>query len=112
MHLISSTAAFTLSSPLSSTTLFLTSVNATAFHESKPAGRIVYDLPFVVPPGVSQTPRLPVDWSLGSVGYDAIKQALGGSVTLSAVADVGVRLGRWEERVWYRGGNIGAGVRL
>lgn len=112
MHLLTSTALFTLASPLASTTLYITSLNATAFYEGHPSGKILYELPWAVPPGLSESPRLPVEWSLGSVGYEAIRRALGGTLRLSAVADVGVRIGEWRERVWYRGGSIGASVRL
>ncbi|KAF2471513.1 uncharacterized protein BDR25DRAFT_393166 [Lindgomyces ingoldianus] len=112
MHLISSTAVFTLASPLSTTTLYITNLNATAFYDGNPSGKILYELPFAVPPGLSMTPRLPVDWSLGSVGYEAIKKALGGTLKLSAYADVSVRIGRWNQDIWFRGGAIGANVRL
>lgn len=117
MHLITSTATFTLLSPLRTSTLYVTSIDATAIYKDDDVGRIVYDLPFAVPPvdkdgnGVT-SPRLPVDWSLGSVGYDAVKRALGGTLKLRAEAVVGVRLGRWEEKVWFKGGSIGAHVRL
>ncbi|CAI6338597.1 unnamed protein product [Periconia digitata] len=112
MHIISSTALFTLASPFSSTTLYITSLNATAYHDGHQSGKILYDLPIAVPPGLTETPRLPVDWSLGSIGYDAIRKALGGTLTLSAYAEVGIRIGRWREHVWYQGGSIGAHVRL
>ena len=112
MHLISSTAIFTLSSPFSSTIMYITSLNATAFYDGHPSGKILYDLPFAVPPGLSETPRLPVDWSLGSVGYEAIRKALGGQLKLSAFAHVGIRIGQWRETIWFRGGKIGANVRL
>ncbi|GME63789.1 hypothetical protein GTA08_BOTSDO01153 [Neofusicoccum parvum] len=112
MHLITSTAIFTLSSPLRESTLYITYLNATARYHDEPVGHIMYDLPFAVPPGLSQTPRLPVDWSLGSVGYEAVKKALGGELKLNASATVGIKLGKWEERVWFVGGGIGAHVRL
>ena len=112
MHIISSTAIFTLSSPFSTTTLYITNLNATSFYEGHPAGKILYDLPFAIPPGLSETPRLPVDWSMGSVGYGAIKKALGGTLKLSAFADVGIRIGYWREQIWFKGGSIGANVRL
>lgn len=119
MHLLSSTAVFTLLSPFQKTTLYITSINATAFYqpddpdlpESK-VGRIEYDLPFAVTPGESESPRLPVDWDLGSVGYEAVRKALGGTLKLRASADVGVRIGRYEVDVWFQGRGIGAGVRL
>lgn len=112
MHIISSTAIFTLASPFNSTTLYITSLNATAFHDGHPSGKIFYNVPFAVPPGLSESPRLPVDWSLGSVGFDAIKKALGGQLKLSTFAHVGIRIGQWREQIWYQGGSIGANVRL
>jgi len=112
MHLITSTAIFTLASPLSATTMYITSLNATAFYDGQPSGKILYDLPFAVPPGLSESPRLPVAWSLGSVGYGAIRKALGGTLKLSAFAVVGVRIGEWRESIWFQGGQIGANVRL
>ena len=112
MHILSSTALFTLFSPFKSTTMYLTSLNATAYYEGHEAGKILYDLPFAVPPGLSESPRLPVDWSFGSLGYEAIKKALGGQLKLNAFAIVGVRIGQWRETIWYKGGKIGANVRL
>lgn len=112
-HILSSTATFQLASPLEHNTIYLDFVNATAFYNhTEPVGRIEYDLPFAAPPGISETPRLPVDWSLGSVGYDALKNAVGGRLKLDARADVDVRLGNWQESFWFQGQGIGANVRL
>lgn len=112
-HILSSTATFTLVSPLHYNTLYIDFVNATAlYNHTEPMGQIYYDLPFSAPPGKSQTPKLPVRWSLDSVGYDAVKKALGGHLKLDAYADVDVRLGNWKESLWYRGEGIGARVQL
>lgn len=117
MHLITSTATFTLLSPLRRSTLYVEAINATALYKGDDVGRIEYDLPFAVPPvdkegnGIT-TPRLPVDWSLGSVGYEAVKNALGGTLKLAASADVTVRLGKFRETIWFKGRGIGAHVRL
>ncbi|RDW60788.1 hypothetical protein BP6252_12171 [Coleophoma cylindrospora] len=112
-HLFTSTATFTLLSPLQHSSIYIESIDATAFYNhTEPVGRIEYDLPFKVPPGSSTTPKLPVDWSLDSVGYDAVRKALGGKLKLDARGTVGVRLGRWSETIWYIGGGIGASVRL
>jgi len=113
MHLLTSSATFTLLSPLPHSTIYITYINATAFYNhTDPVGTILYDLPIAVPPGATQTPRLPVDWSLDSGGYEAVKQALGGTLKLDAKAMVRVRVGRWEERVWFTGGGIGAKIRI
>ncbi|KAI9850076.1 MAG: hypothetical protein M1838_006088 [Thelocarpon superellum] len=113
MHLFSSTATFTLLSPLIDTTFFITHINATAFYNhTDPVGTILYDLPFAVPPHSVETPRLPVDWSLDSVGYEAVRKALGGQLKLDAEAVVGIKIGYFVERVWYVGKHIGAKVRL
>ncbi|KAI0861453.1 hypothetical protein F4860DRAFT_476132 [Xylaria cubensis] len=112
-HFLSSTATFTLVSPLQFNTLYLDFVNATAlYNHSEPVGRILYDLPFAAPPGISHTPRLPVEWSIGSVGYDAVRNAIGGKLKLDAHATVDARLGNWKETFWYQGKGIGATVRL
>ncbi|KAL9039721.1 MAG: hypothetical protein Q9180_002357 [Flavoplaca navasiana] len=111
-HLITSTAVLTLLSPLPHTTLWITSVSATASYNNTPIGAIEYDVPFKVPPGASDTPRLPVDWSLGSIGHDAVKKALGGNLKVEAEAKVGVRVGKWREKVWFQGKGIGARVSL
>ncbi|KAK4248662.1 RAVE protein 1 C terminal-domain-containing protein [Corynascus novoguineensis] len=112
-HIFSSTATFTLASPLLQETIYIDFINATAlYNHTEPIGRIEYSLPFAVPPGLSVTPRLPVEWSMDSVGYDKVREALGGTLKLDGRAAVGLRLGRWTERVWYVGRGIGAGVRM
>lgn len=112
-HLLSSTATFTLLSPLQYSTIFIQSINATAFYNhTEPVGQILYDLPFKVPPGRSESPKLPVDWSLDSVGYEALKNALGGTLKLDARGTVEIKLGEWRESVWYVGSGIGASVRF
>ncbi|CRK23705.1 hypothetical protein BN1708_013767 [Verticillium longisporum] len=112
-HVISSTATFTLVSPLHYNTLYIDAVNATAYYNhTEPVGRIDYDLPFAVTPGATKTPKLPVQWSVGSIGYDAVKKALGGVLKLDAKANVTVRIGNWRETVWYTGRGIGAHISL
>jgi hypothetical protein len=112
-HLWSSTADFSLISPLQYTTIFITYINATAFYNhTEPVGHIDYDLPFKVPPGRSQSPRLPVEWSLDGVGYDKIREALGGGLVLDAKGIVRVRVEHWSEEIWYVGSGIGAQVRI
>ncbi|WEW55461.1 hypothetical protein PRK78_000892 [Emydomyces testavorans] len=113
MHLLSSTADFTLLSPLPETTLFITSIDATAlYNHTSPVGRIQYTSSFPVPPGLSRTPRLPVELDLGGAGYEALKRALGGTLEIDAVADIGVKLGKYVDTISYWGQSIGAKVRL
>ncbi|KAM3074732.1 hypothetical protein ACMFMG_008152 [Clarireedia jacksonii] len=112
-HLWTSTAQFTLLSPLQKSIIYIESIDATAFYNhTEPVGKIVYAYPFAVPPGSSESPKLPVDWSFDSVGYDAVERALGGTLKLDAKGTVGVRLGQWSETIWYVGSGIGARVRL
>lgn len=112
-HLLSSTAQFTLVSPFQHSTMYIETLNATAlYNHTEVVGRIDYDLPFKVPPGISESPRLPVDWSFDSVGYEELKSALGGSLKLDARGTVGIRMGNWRETIWYIGRGIGASVRL
>lgn len=113
MHLFSSTATFTLLSPLHFSTIYINHINATAFfNHTEEVGVIRYHLPFAVPPGATESPRLPVAWSLDSVGYEAVKAALGGTLKLDANATVGVQVGMWKEVVWFEGRGIGARVKI
>ncbi|PYI06637.1 hypothetical protein BO78DRAFT_343224 [Aspergillus sclerotiicarbonarius CBS 121057] len=113
MHLWSSTAEFTLSSPFPNTTIHITSVYAQAYYEGdEEVGTIDYRVPFAVPPGISVTPRLPVDLNLGGIGYDALKKALGGTLALDAVAQVGVQIQHYRDIVFYHGKGITARVKL
>lgn len=112
-HLLSSTATFTLASPLESNTVYLEHINATAFYNhTEPVGQIVNERAFPVTPGLSETPRLPVDWSLSSIGYSKLKDALGGNLKLDAVAYVTIRIGNWVEKVRYTGHGLGASISL
>ncbi|KFY07801.1 hypothetical protein V492_06817 [Pseudogymnoascus sp. VKM F-4246] len=112
-HIFSSSASFTIFSPLKETHIFIETINATAFYNhTEPVGTIVYDLPLEIPPGLSETPKLPVEWDPESIGYDRIRDALGGGLKLSAKAEVGVRLGKWAEQLWFEGEGIGAKIRL
>lgn len=82
------------------------------YNHTEPVGTINYRQPFAVPPGVSQTPRLPVDLDLNGVGYDAVRRALGGTLQMDAEAKVGVRIGEYSTLVFYRGKGIGAKIRI
>jgi hypothetical protein len=99
-------------SPLAKTSLYITSINATAFYNhTEPVGHIVYDIPFVVPPGGSETPRLPVDYNVGDAA-DKWKEALGGELKLDTKAKVGIKIGRYGVRIGFVGKGIGAKIRL
>ncbi|KAK0386556.1 hypothetical protein NLU13_6391 [Sarocladium strictum] len=112
-HVFSSTASFVLASPLHYNTIYVDFINATAFYNhTEPVGQIIYDQPFAAAPGLTDTPRMPVNWEAGNVGYDKLRAALGGSLKLDATADVTVRMGNWAETVHYEGKGIGAKVRI
>ncbi|OKL59225.1 hypothetical protein UA08_05673 [Talaromyces atroroseus] len=114
LHIWSSTAVFTLISPLSHSTLYINSIDATAlYNHTEPIGRIDYtNFPFAVPPGISQTPKLPVTPELGGVGYDAVRKALGGTLLMDAKAEVGITLGEYSTTIFYQGKGIGAKIRI
>ncbi|KAE8136858.1 hypothetical protein BDV38DRAFT_283534 [Aspergillus pseudotamarii] len=113
LHLWSSTAEFTLSSPFPNTTIEITSVEANAFYQKdEEVGSIDYYIPFLVPPGLSITPRLPVELNLNGIGYDALRKALGGTLKLDAVAKVGVLIRSYRTTITYYGQGITARVKI
>lgn len=112
MHLLSSHLTLTLLSPLH-VPLLITSLNASAYlyNTSILLGHVLYYSPFSIPPGVSESPRLPVKWNLDDVGYDTAKKALGGKLRVRAEAEVGVGVGEWRDVVTYEGKGFGVTVR-
>jgi hypothetical protein len=93
--------------------VFIDNIDAVAlYNHTEPIGRIEYSLPFAVPPGISQTPRLPVDLDLNGVGYDAVRKALGGTLRMDAKAKIGVTLGEYSTVIFYQGKGIGAKIRI
>ncbi|KAL5088330.1 hypothetical protein Trisim1_006779 [Trichoderma cf. simile WF8] len=112
-HIFSSTASFSLASPLKQNVIHIEKINATAYYNhTEPVGHILYDEPFDAPPGVTETPRLPVTWSADSIGYDKLIDAMDGSLKLDAKAEATLRIGNWIETVHYEGRGIGARVRI
>ena len=107
MHVFSSSANFILLSPVE---LYITSISASAFYNGTEVGTIDWTYPFLVEKGLSTTPKLPVNWNADAL--EAVRDAIGGTLRLDAKADVGVRVGRWQEKVWYEGSGIGAKIRL
>lgn len=98
---------------MSNTTIHVTSVDATAFYkQTEEIGAIHHQDPFEVPPGISQTPRLPVDLNLGGIGYSAVKRALGDSLNISAIAEIGVLVENYRESILYRADSISANIRI
>ncbi|KAJ5232458.1 hypothetical protein N7468_005414 [Penicillium chermesinum] len=113
LHLWSSTADFLLFSPLEEKSITVTSIHATAFYkEDEPLGKIRWNQPFIVPPGLSRTPRLPVDLVLGGGAYDALRKALGQSLKLNTVAQIGVQVDNYRDVVLYTGKDIDANIRV
>ncbi|KAL7937454.1 hypothetical protein V8C35DRAFT_292569 [Trichoderma chlorosporum] len=112
-HVFSSTATFSLASPLKQNVIHIEKINATAFYNhTEPVGHILYDEPIDALPGVTETPRLPVIWSADSIGYDKLIDAMDGSLKLDAKAEATIRIGNWIETVHYEGQGIGARVRI
>jgi hypothetical protein len=113
IHLFSSTAVFAMRSPFAHTTMFMEAINATAiYNHTDVIGTINYSYPFAIPPGVSESPRLPVEWDSSKFGYERLKEAIGGRLRVGAYAEVDCRIGRWRQNVWFEGQGIGANVRL
>lgn len=107
MHILSSTATFILVSPFA---LYVTSIAAAAYYNESEVGTIDWEYPFAIEAGENLTPRLPVEWGSNALG--TIRDALGGTLKLEAKADVGVRIGEWQERIWYEGKGLGAKIRI
>ncbi|KAK6509981.1 hypothetical protein TWF481_004695 [Arthrobotrys musiformis] len=112
LHVFSSTGSFELRNPFQKDTLFISSIDGVATYNNTVLGTMDYEYQIAIPPGLSETPNIPVKWTLKGVGYDILKRAAGGILKIDAQAECNVRIGRWEERLKFHGSGIGAHVHL
>lgn len=116
MHLFTSTASFILHNPFPTTPLHVHSINGSAwYNDTELLGTIWYPYLWKVrkgDDGETESPRLPVEWRLGGVGYAAMVDALGGALRIRARAVVQVGVGLWRGTVEFDGKGVKAGVRL
>lgn len=104
IHLISSTADFLVNNPLRKDKVMIEAINGTAKYKGNELGKIESSKPFAIKPAVegkTTTPRIPVRWKFGSVGYEAMRRALGGRLAVHAEALCLVRVGKLQMEVFY-----------
>ncbi|KAK6499204.1 hypothetical protein TWF506_003832 [Arthrobotrys conoides] len=112
LHVLGSTGSFELRNPFQRNTIFISNISGVATHNGTALGMLDYGYQIAIPPGLSETPKLPVQWTLRGVGYDILVKAAGGILKIDAKAECNVRIGRWEERLKFHGSGIGAHVHL
>ena len=116
MHILSSTADFLVQNPFPHDAITIYTLNGSALYNGSVLGVMGSDAPFRVQPGlqgVTLSPRIPVEWSLDSVGYEAMMKALGGELKVKAVATCKLALGKYRMEVLYNGSEpMKAHVRL
>ncbi|KAF9127261.1 hypothetical protein BGW39_005983 [Mortierella sp. 14UC] len=108
MYLLSSTIVMELKNPLD-TVITVLYINGTASYKEEPLGHVNVDFehdiaspkPILIPAndhqnetsGYVKTPRLPVMFDLSSVGYEALKKALGGSLEVDVSCHIKAKVG-------------------
>ncbi|KAI9240108.1 MAG: hypothetical protein BYD32DRAFT_409529 [Podila humilis] len=114
MYLLSSSLIMELKNPLD-TIITVLYINGTASYKDEPLGHILIDFekdmaspkpilslkPILIPAndhqnetsGYVKTPRLPVMFDLSSVGYEALKKALGGSLEVDVLCHIKAKVG-------------------
>ncbi|GJJ69934.1 hypothetical protein EMPS_02283 [Entomortierella parvispora] len=126
MYLLSSTLVLELKNPLD-TEITVLYVNGTASYKDERLGHILVDFehdiaspkPILIPAndhqdensGYVKTPRLPVAFDISSVGYEALKKALGGSLEVDVICHIKTRVGNMEMWVDFVKDGVQAEVR-
>ncbi|RUS29319.1 hypothetical protein BC938DRAFT_480799 [Jimgerdemannia flammicorona] len=137
MHILSSTIILWLRNPLPNTSVKILALNATAEYKGHLVAKIAVDFetdgnswsgPVVLPPrnatekmrddkddenddpidDTIPTPRLPVEYNIGSIGYEGIKRALGGSIEVDVISRCRMMVGEMhiEDIVYVRNGVV------
>lgn len=129
MNILSSTVVMSLRNPFEGIHMSITTINASATYEIYEIGRMVANFedkgegwsgPLILPPPkctagecegvVVDSEKIPI--MTKKLGYDAIKKALGGSITVAVDSIVGVTIDQFELKgLEYRQSNITAKVR-
>ncbi|KAF9208097.1 hypothetical protein BGZ49_009792 [Haplosporangium sp. Z 27] len=108
MYLLSHTLVLELKNPLD-TSITVLYINGTASYKNETLGHILVDFendiaspkPIVIPAnnhqnetsGYAKTPRLPVTFDLSSIGYEALKKALGGTLEVDVLCHIKTKVG-------------------
>ncbi|KAI5812587.1 hypothetical protein BZA77DRAFT_138760 [Pyronema omphalodes] len=106
MYLLSSSASFLLLNPLPHDSILISTLDGVAMYNGSPVGTIKSNAPFLIKAGNdgrTTSPRLPVDWDAGSVGFEFLRRTLWGELELHAEAMVGLKMGRMRMGVYYNG---------
>ncbi|KAI5778198.1 hypothetical protein EDC01DRAFT_622872 [Geopyxis carbonaria] len=116
MHILSSTADFCLQNPFPHDSVRILKLDGTAKYNGTVLGSISYNIPFPIHPGRlggTITPRFPVKWKLGSIGYEAMKRALGGSLEVHGEANCQMTIDDYFIDVFYNASDpVVAQIRL
>lgn len=116
MHILSSTADFYLQNPFPQDSIRILKLNGIAKYNDSILGSISHNNPFSIHPGRfggTVTPRFPVQWKLGSVGYEAMKRAMGGSLDVHGEANCQVTIYDFAMDVFYNSSDpVQARIRL
>ena len=113
-HVLSSSAVFVVRNPCRNGTVTIESIFATAYYNGTVIGNIdVDDFGWVIVPGVSNSPYLPVNFSLSDVTRELLKKALGRTLYIDAFARVGFSIDNLEDVYFnYTASGVGSNIRL
>jgi len=116
VHAVLSTADFLIRNPLPHDSIIINTLDGVAIYNGSTLGTINYESKFLISPGKrgsTLTPRFPVEWSLGGVGYEVMKKAIGGQLKIYAQAHCKLSIGNLRMEVLYNGSDpVGAHVRF
>jgi hypothetical protein len=116
MHVLSSTADFLIRNPLPYDSIIINTLDGVAIYNGSTIGTINYERKFLIGPGErgsTLTPKFPVDWNFGGVGYGAMRKAIGGQLKIYAQAQCNLSIGNLRMEVLYNGSDpVGAHVRF
>ncbi|OLL22552.1 hypothetical protein NEOLI_000755 [Neolecta irregularis DAH-3] len=112
-HLLTSSATFGFHNPFQTTPIMIKEIDGTAYYNGSITGTMQYDLPFAIDPGtISESPKLPVKWASDSIGYRAIRDALGGTLKLDGQAVVNISIGKFSLQLNITAASIDSHIRI
>lgn len=111
IHIWTSEIEITVFNPLFNTEIAVQIVSCRAVYEGELLALVEGSDLILIPPGVYQTPRIPIQISKG-LGADILRKAINGELQVEVVANLEARIGSFSSDLIYNGRGLTATIKL
>lgn len=112
LHILLSEIELKVYNPIENEPIDITIIEGKASHDGVTLGYVSGETHVTIPPGVSDTPGIPVTVARTGMGADILRKALNGELDVTTQALVKIGVGEFELTVLYEGAGMNTNIRL